>query len=61
MSFESLCLVPAALQKKKKVHESTEKTTNARNRISRVETDEPERTVGGTDISSSLDWALPSL
>ena len=41
-----------------KVHESTEKTTNARNRILRVETDELERTLGGTAISSSLDRAL---
>ena len=33
----------------------------ARNRILRVETDELERTLGGTAISSSLDRALPSL
>ena len=43
------------------MHESTEKTTNASNRILRVETDELERTLGGTAILSSLDRALPSL
>ena len=44
-----------------KVHESTDKTTNERNRILRVKTDEPEKTLGSTAISSSLDRALPSL
>ena len=46
-------------QRSEKVHESTEKTTSARNRILSVETDKLEP--WATSPSSSLDRPLPSL